>query len=341
VDKDGVGSSMACAGAAGSGATVLGVGNGTSCLAPGNNVTVNAGTLQLSNLKIDNTGLLQGLDATIVAALQPVLNPLDQGIASALSTLGNPNLTFSAGAIQSACTSTLTSASGDSDLAGVGLNITVAGQSFALVNFPSKPAVNMPITTDVRGVTQFITNSLTSSINTSTGSALGQAPLLGPALSVLGITVQQLQAQLLDNVLSQLQGPLFTPLAQLVDGTLNKQTRTGTNQIEVTALELRLFQGAAQFGLPGLTARIGTSTCGPSGRVAAATVATPTKTPSPTRKPNPPTKPVVPTSIPAGMAGAPDDDGPFGPWALAGVAALLVVAAGAGGTLVQARTRRR
>ncbi|WP_134766871.1 hypothetical protein [Nocardioides sp. 1609] len=317
---DGAGRSAACAGLAGRGAGVGAVGDG-SCLTPGETLTIDAGTLDLSGLTIVRSDLLQGLDTELQDALAPLLDaalPAAQdGLATALTSLGDLGLTLDLDAVQSWCRGTSTSADGDSRLAGAEVAIAVAGERVELLSLPADPAPNTKLATNLDEVAATLTAALTTQLET------GFDGVLAPA----GVLLDELESALQENVLAAVAEQLAPLEDNLLDATLNKQVRAGRDSIEVTALDVEVLPAARQLGFEPLAVEVGRSTCGPSGRVVAPPVE---QTPSA----EPEAEPTVPTSIPAGLAGgptaAPADGGPGHRGAGAAVAALAVLAGAAG-----------
>ncbi|MDN4160377.1 hypothetical protein [Nocardioides abyssi] len=305
--EDGRGASAACSGLAGDGAVLLEVDEG-SCLRPGDNLELNAGTLDLSNLQLVRSDFLAGLDQQLQDALAPVLDPLLAGLQAALEQVldaADAAIVLDLGAIQSFCIARPGELSGGTTLAGAGASLRLAGQEVDLVNLPADPAPNTKLVTDLGEVVDLVLQALRTQFTEAIGGALGplaqvidQAEVLTSALGTIG---EQL-APLEDNVL---------------DVTLNKQER-GRDRIDVTALDLRLLPAAASFGVELLNVEIGRSTCGPNGRVQPDEPQEPS-TPAPQPQPE---EPQVPTSVPAGSDGSGLGTG--------GLVALLVAALGAG-----------
>lgn len=290
VDASGRGSSAACAGLAGQGASLAAAGSG-SCLTGGNALQLEAGTLDLSGLQIVQGTVLNGLDQQLQTALQPALGTLLPALSQALTqgtqTLGSPGLFLDLGAVQSSCTATPAGVSGDSSLANAAAYVQIpGGQRIDLAKLPVHPAPNTDVVTQLgSGVVAAITSALKTDLSTALDGQLGA---LGGAID---------QTAVLNNVLDQL-GAQLKPLDDtLIKATLNKQT-TSADSITVTALDLSVLPAAQQFvhaDLAHLT--VGTSICGPNGRaVTPAAVAVPKSDTHPTDP--------VPTTVPAGVADA-------------------------------------
>lgn len=286
------GRSVACAGLAGDGATLVSAADGGACLSPGDNATVNAGTIDLSGLTIVQADALAGLDQQLQAALQPVLSAVlpavSDALATTLSSLGDLNLVLDIGAIQSRCSAAPGTADGDADIVDSGLYVEVAGNRVDLVSLPVDPPPNTKVLTDLDVVVTAVVDGVEEQLATG----------LGGALAPVGPLADQLEQAINDNVVSVLSEQLAPLEDNLLDGTLNKQVRPTRDSIEVTALDLSVLPAAEDFGVDLLSLEIGRSACGPSGRVAAPPTTTPTPEPEPEPGPN------VPTRVPAGLAEA-------------------------------------
>jgi hypothetical protein len=318
---DRTGSSAACAGLAGQGASTVAVGDG-DCLIAGQTLSLSSGTLDLSHLRIVDSTVLQGLDQQLQAGLQPVLDQvvpaLQGGLKSALQQLGDPALFLDLGAVQSHCTSGPGTADGTASLTDVGAHVQVAGRRVDLASFPAHPAPNTKVVTDLGAVAAVVEDALRSQLATAIDGSLGP---LSAAVD---------EAAVLDNVLANL-GSQLAPLDQnLLSGTLNAQIRRAAGAIDVTALDMRVLPAAAQFGLEPLSVQVGRSTCGPGGvRPAVIRHQTPSA-PKPRSAPQ-----VVPTRVTAGLADGDQHDRTDD--LLAAFGALFLLATGAG--LVDYRRR--
>ncbi|QWZ06750.1 hypothetical protein KRR39_14520 [Nocardioides panacis] len=318
------GRSAACAGLAGDGATVAAVGDG-DCLSPGSNLSLSAGSLDLSGLRIVDSTVLAGLDQQVQDALEPALAPvvsaLQNGLQTGLGQLGNPGVFLDLGAVQSSCQAGPGTAAADASLAGVAAYAQVAGRRVDLLSLPVHPAPNTHVATDLGAVATAVEDALRSQLGTALDGSLGP---LGAAVD---------RAAVLDNVLANISSQLGPLQENLVSGTLNKQSRPSADAVDVTALDLDVLPAAAQFGMQALSLQVGRSTCGPGGQIAPAVVE---QQPAPPRAV--PRARVLPTRVTAGLAG---DDSSFdrGQLLLA-VGALLTVAVGAGALDLRRQLRR-
>lgn len=329
------GRSAACAGLAGDGATLVSVDQGF-CLEPGDNATINAGTFVLGDVTVVQSDILAGLDVALQAALQPLLNALlpavDTTVQTLLTSLGDPGIVLDLGAVQSQCTATTTGAEGDSQLTDAGLFVQLPGVGRVdLVDLPANPEPNTKLLTDLDEVVTVISDALEAEL---TSALTGVLQPLGPLVDQV---VNALNANIISTVADQL-GPLED---NVLDVTLNKQTR-GDRSIEVTALDLRLLPAASAF-VDLVNVEIGRSSCGTNGRAGVPPAPEPTPTPDPTPTPGPGPGPDVPTSVPAGasdLAGARTGDGGINDQVAVGALVLMSLLAAAGGVHGFRRTLR-
>ncbi|VXC34600.1 hypothetical protein [Nocardioides sp. AX2bis] len=267
--QDGRGYSEACAGLAGDGATVVGVGEGT-CLQGGQNLQLSAGTVDLSGLEIVGEGLPVGPDDLPLPAdqLGPLTEALNDAVDQVSTQLGNPGLFLDLGAVQSRCTSGPGTAEGSASIVGARAYAQFQGRQVDLVRLPVSPPPNTKVVTDLGAVSEEVRTALRTQLETGLDGALG------PLAEVID------QGAAIDAALAQISEQL-APLEQnLLDVTLNKQVRQGADQITVTALDAQVLPVAAeQLDASAVSLQIGESACGPSGQV---TTTQPTPTPDPT-----------------------------------------------------------
>ena len=326
------GYSVACSGIAGDGATVAAVGDG-SCLTGGDTLSLDVASLDLSKLKVASTPLTD-LDDQLQNALASfqlqLTTPLTALFKQALTAVGDPALHLDAGAIQSYCKANGSTTVAASQLAGAGAYVDIPTYGRVnLVSLPVNPAPNTHVVTKLDQVAVAIEKALKQQLTTLLTNNAAGADAATNVTKALDQVSQQLNA-VLGQVSSQL-----TPLEQnVLDITLNKQTR-GTGSIAVTALDARVLPVARQFtGSDLVHLTLGTSTCGPNGRITPVVKkALPTKP-----KAKAPAKHAVPTVVTAGLADAPRDGGSAGRTALV---ALLTLGAGGIGAGVYRRALRR
>lgn len=314
--------SAACSGVAGDGATLVAAGSG-DCLSGGDNIKLDAASLDFSDLRVIQSDLFQGMDTQVQDALKPFQDQITAGLAQllapAIEGLDGAGLYVDLGAVQSSCTADDDTASGDSTIASSSVYVVVpGGDRVTLVDLPIEPAVNQKVVTDLSGVTDAVLKGLRTQLSNG----------LDGALSPIDPVVDQLQQQVLNTLLTSLQEQLAPLEDNVLDITLNAQD-TSPGAITVTALDAKVLPAAEAFvggSLAHLT--IGTTHCGPNSPV------TKTVVNNPPKAANPPAS--VPTVVTAGMESY--DDGSAGRIAL--VTLLLLAAAGAGAA-AYVRTLRR
>jgi hypothetical protein len=317
----GNGSSAACAGVAGEGATLAQVGDGSSCLTGGQTVSLDAGHLDLTNLRVLDNEALEQLAPGVTSQ---ILGPVSAALKQVFDALGDPAIGVDLGAVQASCTASPTSARGGANVADASVYLQAPAPigRVELVALPVHPAPNTHVVTDLSAVAEAVQRAVDTQLATAIG---GQAGPLGPVLGPLRLTVDQVIDQVQANVTDAL-GPQLAPLEQnVVDIELNHQDRRA-NAIDVTALDLSLLPAAKQFVDSDLVSLvIGKVSCGPNGRVGLP-APTPAATPA-VDHPAPPASDDVPTAVESGAGSL--EHGPS-PLALAGLAGLVVAGVGAG-----------
>ncbi|MCH1866102.1 hypothetical protein [Nocardioides sp. CFH 31398] len=286
------GVSQACSGIAGPGSSFVGVGENGRCLTPGRraeiNLTPDGLTLDdLFNVEpVEDSGSLSDiLDGLGQAEINAALNQLNQGLQQALAPLGDAGLVAGFNAIRSECTAGPGEvATGDATLADVDVTLNFppsANQDpIELLSLESDPAPNTPLVTGLDEVVGEILDSLLANLDRKELGGLG-----GQLKPIRDAIKEQILAQIADNA-----GPIEE---NLIDGTLNKQTRA-PGEIEVTAVDLAILpvlQGQAGFNAVDL--RLARSQCGPGATLAPPVVDDPTD----------PSSPDVPRFVPAGVSG--------------------------------------
>jgi hypothetical protein len=314
--------SAACSGLAGDGATLVAAGSG-DCLSGGDNLSLDAASLDFSDLEVIRSDLFQGADSQLQELGKPVQDQitgaLEQLLAPLVAGLDGAGLHVDLGAVQSHCTADDDTASGDSTIADTSAYVVMpGGDRITLVDLPVHPAVNQKVVTDLSGVTDAVMAGLRTQLTNGLDGALGDLTQVTDAI----------QEQVLNALLTSLEEQLAPLEENVLDITLNAQ-ETSPGAITVTALDAKVLPAAQEFvggSLAHLT--IGTSSCGPNSPTSK-TVAK-----NPPKAENPPAS--VPTVVTAGMESY--DDGSAGRIAL--VTLLLLAAAGAGAATYVRMLRR-
>jgi hypothetical protein len=294
------GRSAACSGVAGDGgvANVIEIGD-TNCLTPGDNIN-----LQLANLELDTLldaevvrGTGTSLDTLLDAlgalpggadAVQQVTDGLQAAVDQVQANLGNAGLVLDVGAVEASCRFDGQS-SGRTVLANgdVRLVIPQVGDVPLTQGFDPEPAPNTHVIAQSDQIVALILDDLRAALN----DQLDQ--ITDPVFANL---IDPVQDQVVAQVVAQLQPALQAVQDNLLDITLNKQTRTGRS-IDVTGLSVEVLPGAQQFGAPVVVdLNIANVGCGPAARA----VVAPTPTPN---GPQGGDRPDVPTAVDAGTEG--------------------------------------
>lgn len=310
-------SSAACAGLSGDGATLVAVG-ATRCLQQGRDtVSLNAGTLNLSDLDlanavVTNNGQLNAALTTALGPLAALLAPtgfttaLDNAVTTSLGALGNPGLSLDAGLVQSRCTASPGSLTGSTDLAqaGVAVNFGTAAQQAGFdpvrIALPSDPAPNTKVVTNLDAVTTEITDGLTASLN-----ANAQNGALGTVFQTLGFTTAQV-ATVVNAVVDRVSAGLQPLQDNVLDITLNAQDRPSADQIDVTALDVQVLPAAGQVIDASLASlQVGDISCLGATRVPADGTTTGGSGSGSGSSSSGSGSSAVPTSVDSGLAGTP------------------------------------
>lgn len=323
------GTSQACAGLAGPGASLVAVGNAGSCLTGGSVLSLSPATLDLTGLNLStlltagNTSLLDAiLTPAVVQQLQGLLGQVETQLSSSLQTVLAQlqlGLNLNLGVVTAQCSAVPGSATGSASLANAGLTLTVPSLgNVTLVNLPVNPAPNTHVLTNLDQVVSAIESGLQTELQSLLPAQLG---------TITGLT-NQLLTQVLDavnNNLIKVIAPQLQPLQDnILDITLNKQSVPSAGAIDVTALDLQLLPAAKQFtGSSLLSLQIGHVTCGPNRHLAVAPLASPNKIPAHvTHK--------VPHKVTSGLASKPTAGDSHRTAAYSALAGLGVLATAAG-----------
>jgi len=307
-EANGDGTSAACGGVAGEGASVVQVGD-SSCINPGEPIGINLANLDLTDIiTIDPAsalGPLSALNAPLAGILGQITAPLSSALSDALG--GATGLGGGLDAVTAHCTAAPGTAEGGVDVVNGQLSVDLAGTKIKLLDLPVNPAPNTHLVTDLDEVVNAILDGVETDLNNTLDGALG----------ALSAVIDPLQTQIVTAIV----GPIADALAPLEDAvldvTLNEQSKTA-DTINITALHLELLPAAADFiGASAVDLKLGTVSCGPNGRYA-----TP---PTPTDNPENPENPDVPTVVDSGVGGNSSTT-----TILAATAALMALAGTAG-----------
>ncbi len=224
----------------------------------------------------------------------PVKGAIEDALAQVDDEIGPIGITGSFGVLQSTCQAG-PGLSGDANLADAGFYADVAGERVALLSLPVDPAPNTRVATDLSTVADLVIEAVQKNLNQE--------------LDALNEPIDQVQEQVVREVLSQVEAQLGPLEDNILEGTLNKQSRSG-GAIDVTALDLQVLPAAqAELGAPLASLEVANVTCGGGEQAATAAGAAP-------QAPQAPQVPTVVTSGEQGSEGLPTG-------AVAGLLALL------------------
>ena len=259
------GNSAACAGLAGAGGSVVRIGE-TSCLTGGDgSVKLSVGTLDLSGSTVINEdsalGPLSNSEFDTVVA--EVTSALSKGLTDASAELAALGLLGNLDAISSHCQAAPGTASGDANFAGVNLTLEVPGRDpVVLQRLNVRYPPNTDVFVDIDKAVDEILKAVEEDVQDSFDDALDpvQEQVLAP-----------IREAIVNDVLSQVKGKLQPLSDNLLKLVLNRQIRTGNDQIKVRALDLDVLPAVTpQVGAPLANLQIGNTACGPNGRSAVA-----------------------------------------------------------------------
>ncbi|MFL6156598.1 MAG: hypothetical protein ACJ72D_10920 [Marmoricola sp.] len=283
------GTSAACAGLAGQGATIAEVGD-SSCLTGGNAVDLDLGNIDLTKVVVINPNSVLGPLSALNGLLGNLLAPVTTALSGALANtpLNGVGLSVGLGVTEARCTATPTALTGAANIGDikVDLNLPAPVGKINLVTLPIQP--DHPNTPDVNVDLTSLTTPLLNAIQAQLSTALNG--VLDPA----NVLVKAVRDQILATVLPQLSSALAPLTTQILSLKLWQEDRTA-NTIDVKALQLKVLPALATAGVSSLASLdIGHVTCGPNGK---RTVNPPTTTP--TDGP-----PDVPTVVDSGVNGS-------------------------------------
>jgi len=284
------GVSEACSGVAGNDATFVGVGEDGTCLDPGDDAEIALTPGGLNLVKLAQVELVDGTGTsleTIVGGLpgaDQVLRNLNRNLRDLLRDF-DAGLFASLSAITSECTAGPgQAATGDARLAGLDVFLRLPEgapqREVSLVdNLQSDPEPNTEVFTEISKVVDPLLDQIVRSL-----------PLPNRLSGLTEPLTEQLRQAVREQLLQQIETQLGPVEDNLLDGTLNKQTRA-PGEIEVTAIDLKVLPAIEpSAGFNGAEIRLARSQCGPG--------ATLTDTPT---TPTDPDSPEVPRVVPAGV----------------------------------------
>lgn len=292
------GISAACAGVAGDGGAIAEVGD-SDCITPGQPVGISIANLDLTGAQLINEDAVENALAPLAplnAIIDVLVGPLTNAIVSALAPLADVGLGGTLGAVQASCEAEPGRANGTANIVDGRLSVTLPGVGeVVLVRLPVNPAPNTHVVTDL----DLVLDAVLEAVRIQLEEALDG--LAGP---LAGIT-EQVRNQIVPLLIAPLADALAPLEDNILDITLNKQTRPEQGRVEVTALDLQVLPAAQQFvDASLLEAQIATVTCGVNSTYNPTPDPQPEPQPDPDPEPEPePDLPDIPTEVDAGATG--------------------------------------
>lgn len=294
------GISAACAGVAGDGGAIAEVGD-SDCIEPGQPVGISIANLDLTGAQLINTDAIENALAPLAplnAIIDQLLGPLTNALVSALAPIADVGIGGTLGAVQASCEAEPGRANGTANIVDGRLSATFPGVGeIVLVRLPVNPEPNTKVVTDLDLVLDAVLEGVTVQLE--------------EALDGLAAPLRAIVDPIREQLLPLLIAPIADALAPLEDNvldiTLNKQTRPEQGRVEVTAIDLQVLPAAQQFvDASLLAAEIATVTCGVNSTYDPAPQPQPEPDPGPEPEPSPepePDLPDIPTEVDAGVAG--------------------------------------
>ncbi|GGU07923.1 hypothetical protein [Nocardioides albus] len=253
--QDGTAYSGACSALAGKGATLVAIGDGSSCVKPGEAVTVNLAELDLQKLGATTDYLLTDQSKSVHVKLGPV-NDLVQAIVSGvLAKVGKLSVGVDLDAAESTCMAQGSSFTGKTQLKNAAVTVNVPGKGdIKLADLPANPKKNTTVVPDLSPVTDAVLGRVDTLLKSGLENKFTPDDM--------GISIR---IDLIEHIKEQLAVLLKGLETDLVKLTMNKQEKTAKS-LEVSALDIKVLDAVKKVGAPtAADVAIGTSTCGTNG----------------------------------------------------------------------------
>lgn len=223
--------------------------------------------VSVSNTETILDPLLGGLGTAVALLLETlgldaVVDPVDDAVQDALAEVeGNLPISLRIGIVESQCTAEPGSAQGSSVVGDIDLLIELG---------PDGPPIVIPIVAETSENANLLVNApneLLDGVFDGLRASLEES--LDGALSGVNALLTPLEESLVDPLFDALEPTLLQNLSDalepLVSGEVNRQTRTGGDQIEVAGLDLTLLSAVDETN----NLILARSECGPNNVVAA------------------------------------------------------------------------
>ena len=247
--------SGACSALAGKGATLVAIGDGSSCVKPGEAVTVNLAELDLQKLGATTDYLLNDESKSVHVKLGPVNDLVQTVVSGVLTKVGGLSVGVDLDAAESTCMAQGTEFKGKTQLKNAAVTVNVPGKGdIKVADLPANPKKNTTVVPDLSPVTDAVLGRVDTLLQSGLKTRDGLA----------GLDVA-IRIDLIEHIKEQLAVLLKGLETDLVKLTLNKQDKTAKS-LEVSALDINVLDAVKKVGAPtAAKVAIGTSTCGTNG----------------------------------------------------------------------------
>ena len=247
--------SGACSALAGKGATLVAIGDGSSCVKPGEAVTVNLAELNLEKLGATTDYLLNDQSKSVHVKLGPVNDLVQTVVSGVLTKVGGLSVGVDLDAAESTCMAQGTKFKGKTQLKNAAVTVNVPGKGdIKVADLPANPKKNTTVVPDLSPVTDAVLGRVDTLLQSGLKSKI--------APGVLDVSIR---VDLIEHIKEQLAVLLKGLETDLVKLTLNKQDKTAKS-LEVSALDINVLDAVKKVGAPtAAKVAIGTSTCGTNG----------------------------------------------------------------------------
>lgn len=253
--QDGTAYSGACSALAGKGATLVAIGDGSSCVKPGEAVNVNLAELNLQKLGATTDYLLNDQSKSVHVKLGPVNDLVQNIVSGVLTKVGGLSVGLDLDAAEATCMAQGTDFKGRTQLKNAAVTVNVPGKGdIKVADLPTNPKKNTTVVPDLSPVTDALLGRVDTLLQSGLKSKI--------APNVLDISIR---IDLIEHIKEQLALVLKGLESDLVKLTLNKQEKTAKS-LEVSALDIKVLDAVKKVGAPtAANVAIGTSTCGTNG----------------------------------------------------------------------------
>ena len=247
--------SGACSALAGKGATLVAIGDGSSCVKPGEAVTVNLAELDLEKLGATTDYLLNDESKSVHVKLGPVNDLVQTVVSGVLTKVGGLSVGVDLDAAESTCMAQGSKFKGKTQLKNAAVTVNVPGKGdIKVADLPANPKKNTTVVPDLSPVTDAVLGRVDTLLQSGLKSKI--------APGVLDVSIR---VDLIEHIKEQLAVLLKGLETDLVKLTLNKQDKTAKS-LEVSALDINVLDAVKKVGAPtAAKVAIGTSTCGTNG----------------------------------------------------------------------------